>query len=218
MQLVLRKRICVNVNPGRQGFAHNLLRRMSTRSTIPGCGVTFEVVSNIPGVRPHRDKCQTLTFLWGSIIEHETLLSLMFCLNRMPLAQRTERCWLDSLPALTAASQAMMKPPSRNTSAASSVWRTSSLWIDSDRWSIGNALIYRQAWNCRSLEDDWRRYVIIHFQCCLVQFFENVCVCFLGGGSEGATGFKREKQQKESKFSICPPGKYLYTVLWDHVI
>ncbi|XP_024151363.1 kinesin-like protein KIF13B isoform X2 [Oryzias melastigma] len=49
MQLVLRKRICVNVNPGRQGFAHNFLRRMSTRSTIPGCGVTFEVVSNIPG-------------------------------------------------------------------------------------------------------------------------------------------------------------------------
>ncbi|KAM3877079.1 kinesin-like protein KIF13B [Diretmus argenteus] len=49
MQMVLRKRICVNVNPGRQGFAHSLLKRMSTRSTIPGCGVTFEVVSNIPG-------------------------------------------------------------------------------------------------------------------------------------------------------------------------
>uniref|UniRef100_A0A8C8JEB8 Kinesin family member 13Ba n=1 Tax=Oncorhynchus tshawytscha TaxID=74940 RepID=A0A8C8JEB8_ONCTS len=51
MQLVLRKRICVNLNPGRQGFAQNLFKRMSTRSTIPGCGVTFEVVSNIPGVR-----------------------------------------------------------------------------------------------------------------------------------------------------------------------
>lgn len=51
MQLVLRKRICVSVNPGRQGFAHNFLRRMSTRSTIPGSGVTFEVVSNIPEVR-----------------------------------------------------------------------------------------------------------------------------------------------------------------------
>uniref|UniRef100_A0A8C7MGL9 Kinesin family member 13B n=1 Tax=Oncorhynchus kisutch TaxID=8019 RepID=A0A8C7MGL9_ONCKI len=49
MQLVLRKRICVNLNPGRQGFAQNLFKRMSTRSTIPGCGVTFEVVSNIPG-------------------------------------------------------------------------------------------------------------------------------------------------------------------------
>uniref|UniRef100_A0A8D3DCU6 Kinesin family member 13Ba n=1 Tax=Scophthalmus maximus TaxID=52904 RepID=A0A8D3DCU6_SCOMX len=52
MQLVLRKRICVNVNPGRQGFAHNFLRRMSTRSSIPGSGVTFDVVSNIPGDAP----------------------------------------------------------------------------------------------------------------------------------------------------------------------
>ncbi|TTE07140.1 Kinesin-like protein KIF13B [Bagarius yarrelli] len=48
MQLVLRKRICVNLS-GRQGFAQNFLKRMSTRSTVPGCGVTFEVVSNIPG-------------------------------------------------------------------------------------------------------------------------------------------------------------------------
>ncbi|KAM9840506.1 kinesin-like protein KIF13B isoform 2-T2 [Aulostomus maculatus] len=48
MQLVLRKRICVNV-ARRQGFAQSLLKRMSQRSTIPGCGVTFEIVSNIPG-------------------------------------------------------------------------------------------------------------------------------------------------------------------------
>uniref|UniRef100_A0A665WF47 Kinesin family member 13Bb n=1 Tax=Echeneis naucrates TaxID=173247 RepID=A0A665WF47_ECHNA len=48
MQLVLRKRICVSVT-GRQGFAQSLLKRMSHRSTIPGCGVTFEIVSNIPG-------------------------------------------------------------------------------------------------------------------------------------------------------------------------
>uniref|UniRef100_A0A3B3SRL1 Kinesin family member 13B n=1 Tax=Paramormyrops kingsleyae TaxID=1676925 RepID=A0A3B3SRL1_9TELE len=47
MQLVLRKRICVSV-VGRQGFAQNFLRRKSQRSTIPGCGVTFEIVSNIP--------------------------------------------------------------------------------------------------------------------------------------------------------------------------
>nr|XP_043904776.1 kinesin-like protein KIF13B isoform X1 [Solea senegalensis] len=48
MQLVLRKRICVNLI-GKQGFAQSLLKRMSQRSTIPGCGVTFEIVSNIPG-------------------------------------------------------------------------------------------------------------------------------------------------------------------------
>ncbi|XP_008826335.1 kinesin-like protein KIF13B isoform X1 [Nannospalax galili] len=47
MQLVLRKRICVHVH-GRQGFAQSLFRKMSHRSSIPGCGVTFEIVSNIP--------------------------------------------------------------------------------------------------------------------------------------------------------------------------
>ncbi|XP_045142768.1 kinesin-like protein KIF13B [Echinops telfairi] len=47
MQLVLRKRICVSVH-GRQGFAQSLLKKMSHRSAIPGCGVTFEIVSNIP--------------------------------------------------------------------------------------------------------------------------------------------------------------------------
>nr|XP_013999167.1 unnamed protein product [Salmo salar] len=48
MQLVLRKRICVNL-AGRQGWGQSLMKRMSHRSTIPGCGVTFEIVSNIPG-------------------------------------------------------------------------------------------------------------------------------------------------------------------------
>ncbi|XP_075875760.1 kinesin-like protein KIF13B isoform X3 [Nelusetta ayraudi] len=66
MQLVLRKRICVNVNPGRQGFAHNLLKRMSTRSTIPGCGVTFEVVSNIPGDAPGSEDREMLARLAAS--------------------------------------------------------------------------------------------------------------------------------------------------------
>ncbi|XP_041067272.1 kinesin-like protein KIF13B isoform X1 [Carcharodon carcharias] len=47
MQLVLRKRICVNVY-SRQGFAQNFLRRMSYKSTLNACGVTFEIVSNIP--------------------------------------------------------------------------------------------------------------------------------------------------------------------------
>uniref|UniRef100_A0AAV2LQU4 Kinesin-like protein KIF13B n=1 Tax=Knipowitschia caucasica TaxID=637954 RepID=A0AAV2LQU4_KNICA len=63
MQLVLRKRICVNVNPGRQGFAHNFLKRMSARSTIPGCGLTFEVVSNIPGDAPGTEDREMLARL-----------------------------------------------------------------------------------------------------------------------------------------------------------
>ncbi|KAJ0056298.1 hypothetical protein NL108_004575 [Boleophthalmus pectinirostris] len=70
MQLVLRKRICVNVNPGRQGFAHNLLKRMSTRSTIPGCGVTFEVVSNIPGVWSPRHNGRAMQCLFIYFFRH----------------------------------------------------------------------------------------------------------------------------------------------------
>lgn len=34
-----------------QGFAQSLLKKMSHRSSIPGCGVTFEIVSNIPEVK-----------------------------------------------------------------------------------------------------------------------------------------------------------------------
>ncbi|XP_062857774.1 kinesin-like protein KIF13B isoform X2 [Trichomycterus rosablanca] len=48
MQLILRKRICVNL-AARQGFAKSLLKRISQRSNIPGCGVTFEIISNVPG-------------------------------------------------------------------------------------------------------------------------------------------------------------------------
>ncbi|KAF2979905.1 hypothetical protein EK904_009178 [Melospiza melodia maxima] len=38
--------------PPPQGFAQSFLRRMSPRSSIPGCGVTFEIVSNIPEFCP----------------------------------------------------------------------------------------------------------------------------------------------------------------------
>ncbi|XP_068174218.1 kinesin-like protein KIF13B [Antennarius striatus] len=67
MQLFLRKRICVNVNPGRQGFAQNFLRRMSTRSTIPGSGVTFEVVSNIPEDAPGSEDREMLARLAANV-------------------------------------------------------------------------------------------------------------------------------------------------------
>ncbi|TRY86731.1 hypothetical protein DNTS_029013 [Danionella cerebrum] len=48
MKLLLRKRICVSLS-GKQGFAQSWLKRMSQRSSVHSCGVTFEVVSNIPG-------------------------------------------------------------------------------------------------------------------------------------------------------------------------
>uniref|UniRef100_A0A8C1J2M4 Kinesin family member 13Bb n=1 Tax=Cyprinus carpio TaxID=7962 RepID=A0A8C1J2M4_CYPCA len=65
MQLVLRKRICVNLT-GRQGFAQSLLRRMSQRSSVHSCGVTFEIVSNIPGVREDSEDREMLAQLAAS--------------------------------------------------------------------------------------------------------------------------------------------------------
>uniref|UniRef100_A0A3Q3GB92 Kinesin family member 13Bb n=1 Tax=Labrus bergylta TaxID=56723 RepID=A0A3Q3GB92_9LABR len=71
MQLLLRKRICVNVT-GRQGFAQSLLKRMSHRSTIPGSGVTFEIVSNIPGDIHGPEDREMLARLAASTEDHES--------------------------------------------------------------------------------------------------------------------------------------------------
>uniref|UniRef100_A0A4W4F4B8 Kinesin family member 13Bb n=1 Tax=Electrophorus electricus TaxID=8005 RepID=A0A4W4F4B8_ELEEL len=65
MQLVLRKRICVSLTT-RQGFAKSLLKRISQRSTIPGCGVTFQIVSNVPGDMPDLEDRETLAQLAAS--------------------------------------------------------------------------------------------------------------------------------------------------------
>ncbi|XP_056621125.1 kinesin-like protein KIF13B [Triplophysa dalaica] len=62
MQLVLRKRICVNIT-ARQGFAQSLLRRISHRSSVHRCGVTFDVVSNIPGEMQSSEDRETLARL-----------------------------------------------------------------------------------------------------------------------------------------------------------
>lgn len=103
MQLVLRKRICVNVNPGRQGFAHNFLKRMSTRSTIPGCGVTFEVVSNIPEVRLDVNLNNLRRVLYAQ------LHYVNRCQSRMHQVRRTGTCWPGLLQVHTTASRGMMR-------------------------------------------------------------------------------------------------------------
>ncbi|XP_071504445.1 kinesin-like protein KIF13A [Diadema antillarum] len=47
MELVLRKRICVNIYK-KQGFATAFRRRLGKGDTVHACGVTYEIVSNIP--------------------------------------------------------------------------------------------------------------------------------------------------------------------------
>ncbi|XP_063959521.1 kinesin-like protein KIF13A isoform X2 [Lytechinus pictus] len=47
MELVVRKRICVNIYK-KQGFATAFRRRLGKGDTVHSCGVTYEIVSNIP--------------------------------------------------------------------------------------------------------------------------------------------------------------------------
>uniref|UniRef100_A0A669CDX8 Kinesin family member 13A n=1 Tax=Oreochromis niloticus TaxID=8128 RepID=A0A669CDX8_ORENI len=47
MELVLRKRIAVNIY-NKQSFTQSLKRRMSLKNMLYSCGVTYEIVSNIP--------------------------------------------------------------------------------------------------------------------------------------------------------------------------
>uniref|UniRef100_A0AAR2LTZ8 Kinesin motor domain-containing protein n=1 Tax=Pygocentrus nattereri TaxID=42514 RepID=A0AAR2LTZ8_PYGNA len=50
MELVLRKRIAVNIY-NKQSFTQSLKRRMSLKNVLHSCGVTYEIVSNIPKVQ-----------------------------------------------------------------------------------------------------------------------------------------------------------------------
>ncbi|KAI4891936.1 hypothetical protein NFI96_021907 [Prochilodus magdalenae] len=53
MELVLRKRIAVNIY-NKQSFTQSLKRRMSLKNMLHSCGVTYEIVSNIPKVQNTR--------------------------------------------------------------------------------------------------------------------------------------------------------------------
>ncbi|XP_012580263.1 PREDICTED: uncharacterized protein LOC105853612 [Condylura cristata] len=50
-----------------QGFAQSLLKKMSHRSSIPGCGVTFEIVSNIPEDAQGAEERETLARMAANV-------------------------------------------------------------------------------------------------------------------------------------------------------
>uniref|UniRef100_A0A8C9WCL8 Kinesin family member 13A n=1 Tax=Scleropages formosus TaxID=113540 RepID=A0A8C9WCL8_SCLFO len=52
MELVVRKRIAVNIY-NKQSFTQSLKRRMSLKNVLYSCGVTYEIVSNIPKGETH---------------------------------------------------------------------------------------------------------------------------------------------------------------------
>ncbi|XP_055358845.1 kinesin-like protein KIF13A isoform X2 [Betta splendens] len=62
MELVLRKRIAVNVY-NKQSFTQSLKRRMSLKNTLYSCGVTYEIVSNIPKASEEPEERETLALM-----------------------------------------------------------------------------------------------------------------------------------------------------------
>ncbi|XP_034553280.1 kinesin-like protein KIF13A isoform X6 [Notolabrus celidotus] len=62
MELVLRKRIAVNIY-NKQSFTQSLKRRMSLKNSLYSCGVTYEIVSNIPKASEEPEERETLALM-----------------------------------------------------------------------------------------------------------------------------------------------------------
>ncbi|XP_034144555.1 kinesin-like protein KIF13A isoform X1 [Esox lucius] len=62
MELVVRKRIAVNIY-NKQTFTQSLKRRMSVKNTLYSCGVTYEIVSNIPKASEEPEERETLALM-----------------------------------------------------------------------------------------------------------------------------------------------------------
>ncbi|CAI9553393.1 unnamed protein product, partial [Staurois parvus] len=62
MELVLRKRIAVNVY-NKQSFTQSLKRRMSIKNILYSCGVSYEIVSNIPKATEEPEDRETLALM-----------------------------------------------------------------------------------------------------------------------------------------------------------
>ncbi|XP_065126597.1 kinesin-like protein KIF13A isoform X2 [Paramisgurnus dabryanus] len=72
MELILRKRIAVNVY-NRQSFTQSLKRRMSLKNVMYSCGVTYEIVSNIPKASEEPEERETLALMAARGETEETL-------------------------------------------------------------------------------------------------------------------------------------------------
>uniref|UniRef100_A0A674CIM4 Kinesin family member 13A n=1 Tax=Salmo trutta TaxID=8032 RepID=A0A674CIM4_SALTR len=62
MELVVRKRISVNIY-NKQSFTQSLKRRMSLKNTLYSCGVTYEILSNIPKASEEPEERETLALI-----------------------------------------------------------------------------------------------------------------------------------------------------------
>ncbi|MCI4391160.1 hypothetical protein PGIGA_G00131010 [Pangasianodon gigas] len=71
MELVLRKRIAVNIY-NKQSFTQSLKRRMSLRNMLHSCGVMYEIVSNIPKASEEPEERETLALMAARSEAEET--------------------------------------------------------------------------------------------------------------------------------------------------
>ncbi|XP_077382990.1 kinesin-like protein KIF13A isoform X2 [Festucalex cinctus] len=71
MELVLRKRVAVNIY-NKQSFTQSLKRRMSLKNTLYSCGVTYEIVSNIPKASEEPEERETLALMAARADSEET--------------------------------------------------------------------------------------------------------------------------------------------------
>ncbi|XP_028326033.1 kinesin-like protein KIF13A isoform X3 [Gouania willdenowi] len=62
MELVLRKRIAVNIY-NKQSFTQSLKRKMSLKNALYSCGVAYEIVSNIPKASEEPEERETLALM-----------------------------------------------------------------------------------------------------------------------------------------------------------
>ncbi|XP_034030866.1 kinesin-like protein KIF13A isoform X2 [Thalassophryne amazonica] len=71
VELVLRKRIAVNIY-NKQSFTQSLKRRMSLKNMLYSCGVTYEIVSNIPKASEEPEERETLALMAARADSEET--------------------------------------------------------------------------------------------------------------------------------------------------
>ncbi|XP_071804732.1 kinesin-like protein KIF13A isoform X3 [Asterias amurensis] len=74
MELVLRKRICVNIYK-KQGFTSTLKKKMGRMDSVQTCGVTYEIVSNIPKASEDPEDRESLALMAASGTEENTTSS-----------------------------------------------------------------------------------------------------------------------------------------------
>ncbi|XP_061676647.1 kinesin-like protein KIF13A isoform X3 [Syngnathoides biaculeatus] len=71
MELVVRKRLAVNIY-NKQSFTQSLKRKMSLKNTLYSCGVTYEIVSNIPKASEEPEERETLALMAARADSDET--------------------------------------------------------------------------------------------------------------------------------------------------